>query len=77
MRLFDETGLAWDEGVLERYMVTARSVIAAGESWKQSNLGEIRRNSNDHIVHNWFQKALLNTLEDLYRKIRANASRRD
>ena len=75
-RLFDELGLVWDEGVLERYLLTAQTAIAADESWKQNNFREIGRQTNHRIVHNWFQKALLNILESLYRKIKANAPQR-
>ena len=73
MRLFDELGLAWDEGVLERYLVTAKTVIAADETWKQNNLREIRRKDKGDIEHNVLQKFLLKFLNHLYREIRSNA----
>ena len=73
MRLFDELDLSWDEGVLERYAATAQSVIATGESWKQGNVQEIRRRTNDRLVHNGLQRMVLKILESQYRKIRANA----
>ena len=74
--LFERLGLEWDEGVLDRYLNTANSAIAADESWKKNNLREIEFQSEGPISHGPLQNVLLRLLETQYETVRSSAAKK-
>ncbi len=69
-RLFKWLEIPWDEGVLERSQLVAKSLINPGETWKAKNLKKIQKISKSENTEFSLPKPLLRRLEKSYEKIR-------